>query len=156
MVPNPEKDSVRRSDAIFGAALLGLALAILLGASQLPFGRLNSPQPGFFPLILAVLLAVFSLPLLAQAREDRSGAFLAPKNWKRIGFTTGALLVFALLFERLGYILSTFIFMAFLLRAVEGHGWWSIVTVAFATSLACYLIFGLLLNTPLPLGILSF
>jgi len=75
--------------------------------------------------------------------------------WKRIGLAIGALVAFGLLFETLGYILSTFLFIAFLLRAVERQKWWLVVVVAFCTSLVIYLLFGLLLNTPLPAGILS-
>lgn len=150
---------MRRSDAISGIALLALALAMLFEASKLPFGRLSSPRPGFFPLILAVILAVFSLILLRQAvkeREERDGPFTTgPGTWKKIGLATGALLAFALLFESLGYILSVFLFMAFLLRAVEGQKWWLVFVVALPASLLSYLLFGMLLKTPLPAGILG-
>lgn len=147
-----------RSGVISAVALLVLALAALLEASKLPFGTLSSPQPGFFPLILAIFLAFFSVLLLAQEirqTDGETGAFLggvAP--WKRIGLAIGALVAFGLLFETLGYLLSTFLFIAFLLQAVERQKWWLVFVVAFLTSLAIYLLFGLLLNTPLPAGIL--
>jgi putative tricarboxylic transport membrane protein len=63
--------------------------------------------------------------------------------------------VFGLLFESLGYVISTFLFIAFLLRVVERQRWSLVVVIAFFTSLATYLVFGLLLNTPLPAGILG-
>jgi len=56
-----------RTTVISALTLLALALAALFEASKLPFGRLSAPQPGFFPVILAVLLAIFSLVLIAQA-----------------------------------------------------------------------------------------
>jgi hypothetical protein len=58
---------MRRTDFISAVTLLALALAVLLEASKLPFGRVGSPQAGFFPLILAAFLAIFSLVFLAQA-----------------------------------------------------------------------------------------
>ena len=146
-----------RSGVISAVTLLALALAALLEARKLPFGTLSSPQPGFFPLILAIFLAFFSVVLLAQEipQTDReTGAFPGGLAlWKRIGLAIGALVAFGLLFETLGYLPSTFLFIAFLMRAVERQKWWLVFVVAFSTSLASYLLFGLLLNTPLPSGI---
>jgi putative tricarboxylic transport membrane protein len=150
---------MRTTGVISAVTLLGLALTALLEASKLPFGRLGSPQAGFFPLILAVLLAIFSLILMVQAiagRKEKSWASHGPAAiWKKVVLAIGALVVFGLLFESLGYILSTFLFIAFLLRAVERQKWSLVVVVACLTSLTTYLVFGLLLNTPLPGGILG-
>jgi putative tricarboxylic transport membrane protein len=147
-----------RTGVISAVTLLGLASAAILEASKLPFGTLSSPQPGFFPLILAIFLALFSVLLLAQEIPQtgrETGAFLGGVAlWKRIGLAIGALVAFGLLFETLGYLLSTFLFIVFLLRAVERQKWWLVVVVAFCTSLVTYLLFGLLLNTSLPAGIL--
>ena len=148
-----------RSGVVSALTLLALALAALLEAGKLPFGTLISPQPGFFPLILAIFLAFFSVLLLAQeipGKDGEAGALLGGVAlWKRIGLALGALVAFGLLFETLGYLLSTFLFIAFLLRAVERQKWWLVVVVAFCTALVTYLLFGILLNTPLPAGILS-
>jgi putative tricarboxylic transport membrane protein len=150
---------MRRTDVISAATLLALALAALLEASKLPYGRLNSPQPGFFPLILAIFLAIFSLVLLAQSirgtKEESRGSSREAAIWKRIVLAVGALVVFGVLFESLGYIISTFLFIAFLLSVVEQQKWSLVVVIAFFTSLATYLVFGLLLNSPLPGGILD-
>jgi putative tricarboxylic transport membrane protein len=150
---------MRRTDFISAVTLLTLAVAVLLEASKLPFGRVGSPQAGFFPLILAVFLAIFSLVFLAQAigghkaelRDSRGGS----TAWNKIVLAIGALAGFGLLFESLGYVISTFLFIAFLLRVVERQRWSLVVAIAFFTSLATYLVFGLLLNTPLPAGILG-
>jgi len=148
-----------RTGVISAVTLLALALAVLFEASKLTFGTLSSPQAGFFPLILAIFLAIFSLVLMAQAiggTKEESGASRGGSAiWKRIALAVGALVVFGVLFESLGYVISTFLFIAFLLRAVEQQKWSLVVVVAFFTSLATYLVFGLLLNTPLPRGILS-
>jgi putative tricarboxylic transport membrane protein len=149
---------MRRIDVISAVTLLALALTALLEASKLPFGRLNAPQAGFFPLILALFLAVFSLVLMAQSiggAAEKSGTSNEKAIWKKILLAIAALAVFGVVFESLGYIISTFLFIAFLLRAVEQQKWSSVVVVAFLTSLTTYLVFGLLLNTPLPGGILG-
>jgi putative tricarboxylic transport membrane protein len=105
------------------------------------------------------LLAIFSLVLIAQSiggtKEEFRGSGGQSRIWKRIVLAVGALVVFGVLFEGLGYVISTFLFIAFLLRAVERQKWSLVVVAAFLTSLATYLVFGLLLNTPLPGGILG-
>jgi putative tricarboxylic transport membrane protein len=150
---------MRRTDFISAVALLALALAVLLEASKLPFGRVGSPQAGFFPLILAVVLAIFSLVFLTQAidgyKAEPGDSRRGPTTWNKIVLAIGALVVFGLLFESLGYVISTFLFISFLLRVVERQKWSLVVVIAFFTSLATYLVFGLLLNTPLPAGILG-
>jgi len=148
-----------RSGVISALTLLALALAALLESSKLPFGTFSSPQPGFFPLILAIFLAFFSVVLLAQEipqTDKETGALLGGVAlWKRIVLAIGALVAFGLLFETIGYLLTTFLLIVFLLRAVERQKWWLVVVVAFCTALVTYLLFGILLNTPLPAGILS-
>jgi putative tricarboxylic transport membrane protein len=150
---------MRRTGVISAVTLLGLALVALLEARKLPFGRLSSPQAGFFPLILAIFLAIFSLVLMAQTisepKEESGASRGGSAIWKKIVLAVGALVVFGVLFESLGYITTTFLFIAFLLRAVEQQKWSLVVVVALFTSLATYIVFGLLLNTPLPGGILG-
>jgi putative tricarboxylic transport membrane protein len=150
---------MRSTDFISAGTLLALALTALVEASKLPFGRVGSPQAGFFPLILAIFLAIFVLVFLAQAiggtKERPNDPRGKSATWNKIVLALGALVTFGVLFERLGYVISTFLFIAFLLRAVEQQKWRLVLTFAFLTSFATYLVFGLLLNTPLPGGILG-
>jgi putative tricarboxylic transport membrane protein len=132
----------------------------LMEASKLPFGSLRSPKAGFFSLILTVLLGILSLMLLGQALKKRAkgeGNVKAPSiSWKKLCLVTGALLAYGLSFEYLGYILSSFLFISFLLCAIEPQKWWLVIVVAFLVSLGSYLVFGVLLKATLPQGILGF
>lgn len=133
-----------------------IALGSFYEALKLPFGRTNAPGAGFFPAVLAVLLAVVALAGLIAAL--RAGGKQKGEDsrlvWKKIILTVTALLVFALIFERVGYLATTFLFVAFLLRIVEGRSWAQACAVALSASLASYIIFGLLLGAPLPAGFL--
>jgi putative tricarboxylic transport membrane protein len=150
---------MRRSDIAAGLILLGFAGVILLQSRGLAFGNIRTPHTGFFPSVLALLLVILSLVLLGQAlRKSESGTSLwqiSAESWKRIGFILGAMIGFALVLERLGYLLSTFILMVFLLRAIEPQRWIVVITVALLTALVSYVIFASLLGIPLPAGILG-
>ncbi len=62
---------------------------------------------------------------------------------------------FALALERLGFLLTTFLLMISLLRAIEAQKWRKVVVVALATALISYAIFSWLLGVPLPAGLLG-
>ena len=67
-----------------------------------------------------------------------------------------ALLIYALTMEHLGFILSTTLFIAFLLWLVERQRWYVIVFGAVLSSLATYLVFKVWLDTALPIGLFGF
>jgi putative tricarboxylic transport membrane protein len=148
-----------RSNIAVAVVLLALAGYIFLAAGTLPFGTMRVPQTGFFPKTLAVLLGIFSLILLARAlagREALSGAErIETQGWIRIAVTLMTLAGFALALERLGFLLTTFLLMISLLRAIEAQKWRKVVVVALATALISYAIFSLLLGVPLPAGLLG-
>ena len=77
------------------------------------------------------------------------------EGWIRIGATLATLAGFALVLEHLGFLLSTFLLMVCLLRAIEAQSWGKIITVALATSLITYGLFARLLGVPLPAGVLG-
>lgn len=140
-------------------ALLLITIVSLIEASKLPFGRLRAPKSGFFSLILTVLLGILSLVLLGQALRKKVGGKtnteVSSISWRKIGLVIGALLAYGLSFEYLGYVLCSFLFILFLLRAIEPQKWWVVIAVAFLVSLSSYLVFGVLLKATLPAGILG-
>lgn len=151
---------MRRSNVAASLCLLGLGLFILFQARALGFGSIRAPQTGFFPSLLACLLLICSLVLLGQAlRQSASTASLwtvDAKGWKRIGLVFLVLIGFALSLEIVGYLISTFFLVAFLLRAIEPQRWSTVITIALAAALVSYLIFARFLSVPLPRGFLGF
>ena len=153
-------DRMKRADVTVALVLIGLAGFILLEAGKLSLGSLRVPQTAFFPVVLAILLLGFSLILLGGAvrgaETGRGPERIEVEGWFRIGATLATLTGFALVLERLGFFLSTFLLMILLLRAIESQAWHKVIAVALATSLVAYAIFGWLLGIPLPEGVLGF
>ncbi|HEU4345608.1 MAG TPA: tripartite tricarboxylate transporter TctB family protein [Candidatus Binatia bacterium] len=148
---------MKKGAAISSILFLGLALGAFFESTKLPFGGMSTPGAGFFPAILAVGLAIAALfagldALREKSRDVSQGRRL---TWGKIVMTVGSLLAFAFLLEILGYLVTTFLFVVFLLRAVERKGWVVAVAVGFSASFASYIVFGLLLGTPLPTGFLQ-
>ena len=148
-----------RSNIAVAAVLLTLAGYIFFAAGTLPFGTVRVPQTAFFPRTLAVLLGIMSVIGLARTlagREAlRGGEKIETQGWIRIAVTLMTLAGFALALERLGFLLTTFLLMISLLRAIEAQKWRNVVVVALATALISYAIFYWLLGVPLPAGLLG-
>ena len=151
---------MRRANIAVALLLIGLAGYLLFAGRALRFGTMRVPQTGFFPSVLAVLLLLFSLIALAQAlRQKADGPApgkIATEGWFRIGATLATLVGFAAALESLGFLLSTFLLMMLLLRAIEAPPWPKVIVVALATALGAYGLFSWLLGVLLPAGVLGF
>ena len=66
-----------------------------------------------------------------------------------------AIFGFTLLLEKLGFLPSTFLFICFILRAVERRRWGFSVGVALLVAVASYVVFDVLLKAQLPAGLLE-
>ncbi|MPZ78234.1 MAG: hypothetical protein GEU77_17120 [Deltaproteobacteria bacterium] len=150
---------MRRSTIATGLVLAGLAGLIFFEASRLTFGSIRVPRTGFFPSILAILLLFFSIALLVQTRRQPDSESreepIKSDAWIRISATLATMLGFALVLETLGFLLSTFIVMLLLLRAIEPQKWSRVIALALVIALVSYFLFAWLLNVPLPAGILE-
>jgi putative tricarboxylic transport membrane protein len=149
---------MRKYDVLSGLFLLAMSLAVCGGSLRLSVGTFTAPGSGFFPLLTGLVLGIFSILIIAQARETSKGPvrFWAPAaNRKGIYLSFLFILVYALLLERLGFVVSTTLFFILFSRYVSGHRWTTAVFFALVTSLATYFVFNLLLHAPLPQGIVG-
>lgn len=148
---------MKRSQLAASTVLAGLAGFVLLESRHLSFGTMRVPQTGFFPWVLATLLLILCVILFAQglfgAESDRPPNHILPEGWSRIAFTLAAMVGFAVMLERLGFLLTTFFLMILLLRAIESQRWSKVFFVALFTAIASYGIFGWILGIPLPGGV---
>jgi putative tricarboxylic transport membrane protein len=149
---------MRKFDILSGTFLLAISFAICIGSLQLHVGTLTGPGSGFFPLMTGLVLGVFSILILMQARKAPMewSPFWAPKaNKTGIYLTILFLFVYAMLLERIGFIGATILFFIMVSRFVSRHRWRTAVFFAFVTSFATYFVFTLLLRAPLPRGIIG-
>jgi len=135
------------------------ALTLIFGAAaayesaKLPFGTVRNPGPGFFPWWTSVVLGLLALTHLAQALTLRSTA--VGKGSGRIAKVTALLIVlgaYIFLLDPLGYLLSTFLLVLFMLRWIDTRRWAVALGVAAVTSVGSYVVFAVWLSIPLPRG----
>lgn len=117
------------------------------------------PGSGFMPLITGILMCVFSALRFLQAHLKKSGK--VEKIWANIRFgklifVLLMLLIYALLLEKLGFILCTFFLILILIRFVGPRTWLTSLLGAGIASIISYLLFETWLKTQLPKGIFGF
>jgi putative tricarboxylic transport membrane protein len=138
---------------------LGIAILICIGSLRLSLGSFRNPGPGFFPFIAGLIVAVMALAIHLQSRRKASAKETQEPLWadkKRIQkmvFTTLALLAYGVGMDYLGFLVSTFLFLAFLLRMIEPQRWSLVLLESALASGISYLIFDIWLQAQLPKGI---
>jgi putative tricarboxylic transport membrane protein len=135
---------------VFG--IYGLALSL-----QLPMGSWGEPGAGPFPLIVSILLCLSGIKLFF------SGQGTVDVDWKtlckeqRTPFQIVILTVaFIAALDRLGYLLTSTLYLFALLAWVSRYKVWISLAIAVSIGIGSWYVFGKLLDTALPEGWLKF
>lgn len=140
------------------ATLIGVAYA--WGAWTMPRATFGDPMGHIvYPLILGIAMTLLGLGQTAvelvkndpKAREKGPKFSKPDRHGKEILFTIGASLVYALLFEPLGYVFSTILYLGSILFLINGKAKVArTVIVAVSFSVGVYVLFSILLGIQLP------
>lgn len=126
---------------------IALSLLASILSYRLGLGTLHSPGPGLMPFITGTLLLIVSLYLLA-ASFLKSGEEQEVRGEKpgRAGFANKGLMIvslfgYALLLERLGYLITTFLFLIASFRLAGSKGWGSALVTSTLVVVLTYFVF---------------
>jgi ABC-type Fe3+-siderophore transport system permease subunit len=147
---------MKKYNLINGFIYLGLALFMVFESFRLELGEVRSPGAGFFPFLTAIPLGVLAIILILNAVSKSVGKeevnWPTKKNRRKIIMTLSALAVYTLCLSYLGYFMSTFILLFWLLKGIEPQKWSTAFLIAVISVVATYFIFGQWLDVPLPEG----
>ena len=154
------------NDAIWGALLLFLSVAILIHIQSFPNIPGQKIGPSLFPVFIAVGLATCALALIATGLAARRGdgkqaAWLDGEPWMRsprhivaLALVIGVNVFYILLVDVLGFIPTGVIYLAALFAVFGVRTRW-ILPLALIVTLAIHYSFYKLLKVPLPWGVLQ-
>ena len=153
---------MKLNDAVFGALLLVLGLAVLVHVQSFPKIPGQNVGPALFPGVAAGALIVCALLLIASGVRARPrAAWLEGMTWMRSGrhiaafaAIIGATIAYIVLANAIGFLIIAplalgAMFVAFGVRPVVA------VVVAIAGTLVIWYAFYKLLRVPLPWGVLE-
>lgn len=144
------------------AGMFGILLCVgyFAAASELPLGTIDEPGARLFPLLVNAVLLIASL---ACVRE----ALMSPGMGKLLAFPVGAdaqrlcglvilLLGYFLAMPWVGYLLSSLVFAALLVRLLSGAAWLRCVVYGVLMTALTWLFFIYFLKVPMPSGVIVF
>lgn len=152
---------MNRRDLLASLFWLGISIFVCVVSIKNDVGSLHAPGPGFLPFWSAFVLGALSLILLVTSHLGKTwkgqlSDMWKGLEWRRVLWVLGSLFLYPLLMPHMGYIITTFALIVFLLCFVERSKLWIEVASSLAITLVSYLIFFQLLDVRLPKGIFGF
>lgn len=158
-----------KRDIISGAVFGTGAIILYTYASGFPMreGQAAAVSPGFYPKLLAVLLAVLSIiQIVTSIISRRKEAETLPPIWKDkrslrlFAITLGALIAYPFVMRLIGFAFTGFIFLGALIFALsegsrKGKQLVMIGVITVGISVLTYLVFRVFLRIPFPTGLIG-
>lgn len=123
------KTRLAHKDFLTGLFFVLIAVVFAATASTLQMGTFGRMGPGYFPVILAILLGLLGLLLIlrtflahAASADDRSDSVLHQPPLRALVFILGAALAFAATVKPLGFVPATVIALLLSIAASKRHG----------------------------------
>lgn len=154
---------MKKRDILSSLFCLIIGVIFVIGSLSYSIWERYGPGPGFFPLVLGALFSALSLTLLLARgmgfgdKEEillESDSLKPSEIYKTLIYLV-LILCFCFLFDRLGSVLTIFIFMAVVLAALNRRSLRLSLTISLLSSLVTYVLFVRLLGVSLPGGILQ-
>lgn len=154
------KKNANVNDSLMGLVIAVLGIIYLLLTLNLPaaaMGGANAPK--MFPLMIAIILTILGITFLFKsglsnlkvAVDNFVKSFAKDKETNiTIMITCFGSIAYALLFKRLGYVISTFLFLELLLYLTRKEKWISNMIIALVFSVGVYVVFSKMLGVTLP------
>jgi putative tricarboxylic transport membrane protein len=126
---------------------------ICIESYHLGIGKWRKPGPGFLTFYAGMILCGLALVIFFDKGKGKGPE--GPFPWRGGGLCLLALLAYVLLLNPLGFIPTTFLFIAFVIRFVERKRWVVSIFTALTSALAAYGLFDVCLKSQLPRGIMG-
>ena len=144
-----------RNDQVISIFLLAFAAFFCKESFHLGMGNLHNPGAGFIPFLSGILLGCLSIGIFIKGTLEKKVNPGFGKEWKKGLWVLGSLAFYYLFLERLGFLISTLIFLILSLLSFRPRNVINILLVSFITVIISYLVFGLWLKVQLPKGFLG-
>ncbi|WP_058487037.1 tripartite tricarboxylate transporter TctB family protein [Defluviitalea phaphyphila] len=147
---------MRKANLISAFIFIVLSIYVISEASHFPnYGGSEVTGPGFFPIILSIILIVLSVLLIITSifNKDERNTGLFEKKAVKAYITILSLLIYVMLLKYVGFIILTLIFLFGLIRFYGMKNYIKISLSSIVATVSIYWIFKVLLSVPLPTGI---
>ena len=136
-----------------GVMFMAVGIAFAIGSRNYSMGVTARPGPGYFPLILSVILAVLGAIVLFKSLtiETEDGDPVGAFAWKPWIVIVASIIVFGLALPRLGMFITVPVLIVMTSYASDEFSWKGVIISAVVLTLFAWLIFVLGLKLTIPL-----
>ncbi len=148
---------MRRTVMAMSAVGVVIAILYIIEASRYRIGTSAQPGPGFYPLIVGALLTLGFVGTGIEAATSRSQEEVdwptGAAQWRVLSIAAASI-GYVVLLTRIGHPLAATLVTLVALRVMNMQRWLVAVAVALAIGIGSYYLFAVVLDVPLPSGIL--
>jgi uncharacterized membrane protein len=137
-------------DAAAGAIFFAIGAAFALGARSLEIGSAFRMGPGYFPLLLSVILMLLGAIIIASSFASQNQP-LGPVPWRGLVLVLAAPVVFGLSVRKLGLVPAIVLTVVLAVYASRRSRLWLAAAMAAGLTIFCLAVFSYGLGLPLPL-----
>jgi hypothetical protein len=148
----------KAADILVAVILLCLGLVVAADSIRLGSGwGLEGPRPGFFPLLMSILVVGGCLIVIQQARTGKSSV-KGDKRFVPVGGLKPVLTVaipaigMVLLTEVIGLYIAAMIYLAAYIKVVGEYRWRTVLLISIPIPLIFYVVFEKMFLIPMPMG----
>jgi hypothetical protein len=145
-----------RTDHVAGSVFVALGIVVLALSGDLPVGTLSFPGAGMMPKLVAGLMIVFGLLLVGRAGESAPLASLAWGDLSHAARVVAITAVAIALYQPLGFIITMALLLFTLTFGAERRPMLAAAAFSAGVVALTYLLFAVVLKTPLEPGVLGF
>ena len=153
---------LKKRDIIPALIWIIIGLVVMIVSYQMSLGTLHTPGPGMLPFILGSLLVILSLSIsiksLTLFKKTSSGnseaGIWAEIEFKNILIIVVSLVAYALMLEKIGFLITAFLFLFVLFSLFDSRRWFFALGASLLTVSITYTLFVLVLQVELPSGLL--
>jgi len=155
---------MKRRDSITALCWVILGFIISVWSATFPFGRWDALGPAILPFACGLILIFLGFILLIQTRKQKEQKPTEPlppiiphgAPLTRVSLSIGGMILSSILIPFLGYAITSFCLILLLMRVNEPERWKADLFYTLVFTLGSYMLFQVLLKTPLPIGFLGF
>lgn len=140
-------------DRCLGMGAVLLAIPVAVASWGFGVGSPKSPGAGFWPLVIALVMAGLGLALALRPTPNARGE-AGKSRWGKFGVSIATLLFYVAALEPLGYLSATAVMLLVQFRWVESRSWRTSIAVALTAAVASLILFRVLLKVSLPAGVI--
>ena len=154
---------MNKKDLASGFCFLALGLLLVILSMKGSIWTKAGPQECFFPLVIGIIIVGLSGLTVFQsflAKATGKGEGFIKKRGEmagvfRLSYYGISMGCYAVLFETLGFLITSSLFLLLVLKVIEKQNWKITLLVGLGSVMTSYFLFRYLLDVPLPEGLIK-